>query len=92
MKTTIITLLSLFLLNGCDKDDKPADYNPQLPAITQTGANTFGVVLNNIIYVPRSSSNDIYNILYPKYNGVKFFIDDKSLSFLVKSVRITLTV
>ena len=82
MKTTIATLISIVMLGACSSD-KQTEYNPQLPPITQTGTNTFGVVLNNTIFVPRSSNNDIYNILYPKYNGVKFFIDDKSLSCLV---------
>jgi hypothetical protein len=82
MKTTIATLLIIFLA-GCSKDSATKDPVAQLPPETQTGTNTFGVVINNTIFVPRSSNNDINNILYPKYNGVKFFIDDKSFSFLV---------
>lgn len=67
MKTTIITLLSLFLLNGCDKDDNPIGYNPQLPAITQTGANTVGCKINGVIMVPRNSidSNFPYRNFFP---------------------------
>lgn len=53
MKTIIATLISIVMLGACSSD-KQTDYNPQLPPITQTGANTFGVVMNNTIFVPRS--------------------------------------
>lgn len=83
MKTIIATIISIVMLGACTSD-KPAEYNPQLPAITQTGANTFGVIINNKIFVPRSSKNDINNIFYPVYNGVFFTIDDKSFTSLIR--------
>jgi hypothetical protein len=82
MKTTIATLISIVMLGACSSD-KQTENTPQLPPITQTGTNTFGVVLNNIIFVPRSSSNDINNIGYPKYNGVLFTIDDKNFTCFI---------
>nr|WP_315201185.1 hypothetical protein [uncultured Flavobacterium sp.] len=54
MKTTIATLISIAMLGACTSD-KPADYNPQLPAITQTGANTFGCKINGVIMIPRDA-------------------------------------
>jgi hypothetical protein len=82
MKTTIATLLIIFLA-GCSKDTASKDPIAQLPPATQTGANTFGMVINNTIFVPKSSNNDINNILYPKYNGVLFTIDDKNFTCFI---------
>lgn len=56
MKHTILSFLSVFLLNGCDNE---AQFNPQLPAITQIGANTFGAIINGQIMVPRNSQGYI---------------------------------
>ena len=51
MKTTI--LLLFFVLASCTKDNANDDPTFQLPPETQTGANTFGVTINNKVYVPR---------------------------------------
>lgn len=56
MKHTILSFLSVFLLNGCDNE---AQFNPQLPAITQVGANTFGAIIKGQIMVPRNSQGYI---------------------------------
>lgn len=48
----IITILFLALLS-CTKDDIN-DKNFKLPPETQTGANTFGVTINNQVYIPRN--------------------------------------
>jgi hypothetical protein len=53
MKTII--LLPLFLLNGCD-NNKQDDYNPQLPPITTTGANTAGCIINGKVLIPKNGS------------------------------------
>lgn len=58
MKTTILMLLSIFLLNGCDKDSTK-DPIFQLPPETQTGANTFGAIINGKVMIPRNSSGYI---------------------------------
>jgi hypothetical protein len=54
MKNTIITLL-IILFASCSKDNNEENYNPQLPALTQIGANTFGAIINGKIMVPRNS-------------------------------------
>jgi hypothetical protein len=48
----LITVLLLALLTGCSND---SNSNPeaQLPPITQTGANTFGVTIKGKVYIPR---------------------------------------
>jgi hypothetical protein len=57
MKTTIATLLIIFLA-GCSKDSTTKDPIAQLPPATQTGANTFGVVINNQVFYPRDGSGN----------------------------------
>lgn len=55
MKTTIATLIFIVLLGGACSSDKQADYTPKLPPITQTGANTFGAIINGQVMIPRNS-------------------------------------
>lgn len=52
MKTTILFFMTFFLLASCTKDSTN-NINAQLPAETQTGANTFGVSINGKVYIPR---------------------------------------
>lgn len=47
MKKTIIACLAVLLFFSCKKDVK------ELPAPTQTGANTFGLKLNGTMWVPQ---------------------------------------
>ncbi|PQJ76686.1 hypothetical protein [Polaribacter glomeratus] len=56
MKTTFLkTTLLLFAITffNCENND-PQD---QLPPITQTGANTFGAIVNGRVFVPKDSFN-----------------------------------
>lgn len=50
MKTTILIIITFFLLASCTKDNPTSS---QLPPETQTGANTFGVTINGKVYIPR---------------------------------------
>jgi hypothetical protein len=56
MKTFFLTFLTFVLLTSCSKDDNKVvvDKTFQLPAETQTGANTFGVTIRGKVYVPRT--------------------------------------
>ena len=57
MKTTIV-LLFLALLS-CNKDSVKQDPIAQLPTETQTGANTFGCIINNQVFYPRDGSGNL---------------------------------
>ena len=46
----IITMLMLLCAASCKKDNKNED---QLPPATQTGANTFGCLVNGKVFVPK---------------------------------------
>jgi hypothetical protein len=52
-KTTLI--LFAFILFNCESQTEEESYNPELPAITETGANTFGCKINGEIMIPRDS-------------------------------------
>ena len=49
---TILPLL-LFLFIGCSGDDDSANPLDQLPPATQTGANTFGCLINGEPFTPK---------------------------------------
>ena len=53
-KTLLLTML-LATIFSCKKHKE--EYNPQLPPVTQTGANTFGCKINGQIMVPRDGKN-----------------------------------
>jgi hypothetical protein len=78
MKKTILTLMVLSILS-CNKkdDDESILFKDKLPEISSVGANTFGVIIDNAIYLPKSSKTEVY---YPKYNGVNLYTSDKSMS------------
>lgn len=53
MKNLILILLTAVSLSYCSKDDDKSSY--QLPPITQSGANTFGAIINGQVMIPRNS-------------------------------------
>ena len=59
MKHTL-TLALFLLLIACSSDSNPSD---GLPPATQTGANTFGCLIDGKLLVPRSGNNNIVNPL-----------------------------
>lgn len=57
MRTIILLLSTLFIFVSCDKDnDKPQNPIDQLPSATQTGANTFGCLINGEPFVVSNTS------------------------------------
>jgi len=54
MKQYIIILIALAFITCCKKDDIDAEL-AKLPPITQTGANTFGCLVNGKAVLPNSS-------------------------------------
>ena len=66
--------LSLLLLTQCSKckdDPQPADPAAQLPPATQTGANTFGCLVNGQPYTPSGNNGTAnFTVLYdPGFQG-----------------------
>jgi hypothetical protein len=59
-----ILTVTVFTFSECKKND----VIPQLPAETQSGANTFGCKINSIIYTPRGSGN-CYKYLVQYYRS-----------------------
>ncbi len=57
MKTIILFLI--FALSSCNKDSVKSDPIAQLPPETQTGANTFGCIINNQVFYPRDGSGNL---------------------------------
>ena len=54
---TLLGIVCLFIITacGCTKTTEEERWNPELPPITQTGANTFGCKINGVIMIPRDS-------------------------------------
>ncbi len=48
-----IAILLLTVLTGCSNDNSNSNPESQLPPITQTGENTFGVTIKGKVYIPR---------------------------------------
>ena len=88
-----VTLLAFASCKSCKKD---ADPENTLPPATQTGANTFGAVINGQAWVPNGRStipaikpiNDGYIGYEPKYSvHIRTYASDKSgLQLYVRSV------
>lgn len=58
MKKLLLLLLTTFSLSCCNNDnDKPQNPVDQLPPATQTGANTFGCLINGEPFVVSNTSN-----------------------------------
>jgi len=69
MKRTLATLALSFLIFSCKKDIK------ELPPATQTGANTFGAMVNGDMWVPQGfGSINASNILETRLLGNNLFI------------------
>ena len=68
MKTIYQTLAALLVITIFTFSHCKKEYIPQLPAETQTGANTFGCKINGNIYRARGSGN-CYNYLVQYYKS-----------------------
>ncbi|OGS69050.1 MAG: hypothetical protein A3G95_04400 [Flavobacteria bacterium RIFCSPLOWO2_12_FULL_31_7] len=52
MKKLLFLLLITFTLSCCNNDNNPFSGSDQLPAETQTGANTAGCLINGQVFIP----------------------------------------
>jgi len=74
MKNLLFLLIILFTLSCCDKDNNPFSVNDQLPAETQTGANTVGCLVNGQVFLPKQEGiNPDVNCFYQLVDGEYFF-------------------
>lgn len=72
MKNLLFILVLAFSLSCCDKDDdKPKNPIDQLPPATQTGARTFGCLLDGVAFVP-GNKNLAKDCVYQYVNGYYF--------------------
>lgn len=69
MKNLLLLILTVFILTSCDKDDKPKTELEKLPPATQTGARTFGCLLDGVAFVPTKSNCSSF---YQYVNGYYF--------------------
>ena len=70
MKKLIYILSFFLLLSGCSKDNNPTDPLAKLPPETQTGANTFGCIINGQVFYPRDGTSSLFN---PGGKGLKIW-------------------
>jgi hypothetical protein len=73
MRKLLLFFLTTLALISCDKDDD-APTNPvdRLPPATQTGANTFGCLLDGETFIPSGGTNPL-DCVYQLINGERFF-------------------
>ena len=91
MKKIILLLLTTVILSSCTKNDTTPPEVPkdQLPAITTTGANTAGCIINGKVIIPKNGVNGIsgstvYGLKYvvgPNF-GLPNFDDTFSLTII----------
>ena len=67
---TAILLLAITFLIACDKDEPTCQGIDCLPPATQTGAGTFGCLVNGVPYVDNSGR---FNCFYQFVNGEYYF-------------------
>ncbi len=73
MKNLILLLLITFTLSCCNKDDdQPKTELEKLPLATQTGANTFGCLLDGQAFIPSGGTNPL-DCVYQFVNGGYYF-------------------
>lgn len=69
-KLHFLLITALILLSSCHKDDDPIAPIDQLPPATQTGAGTFGCLVNGKPFIDDSGS---LNCFYQFVNGGYYF-------------------
>jgi hypothetical protein len=70
MRTIFLLLSILFIFVSCDKeDDKPKTELEKLPPATQTGAQTFGCLIDGKAFVPPKFGSNAPNAFYQFVDG-----------------------
>ncbi|MEO6868802.1 MAG: hypothetical protein ABI168_04100 [Ginsengibacter sp.] len=92
MKYLILAGCLTILMAASCKKNKPKTESEKLPSITQTGANTFGCLINNVAYIPGGGGvfDKILLVIYdPTFEGGNLSIRAKKIAN-GKSTSITL--
>ncbi len=87
MRNLLILFVFLTFLNSCDKDDNPKTALEQLPALTSTGANTAGCLVNGEAFLPKGN---LPAPLFCQYTDQKHFsiaINEK-ISNTIRTVNV----
>ena len=71
MKNLLLLFTLILTLSCCNKDDNPFSGKDQLPAETQTGANTVGCLVNGDVFLPHAEG------INPEVNCFYQFIDNE---------------
>jgi hypothetical protein len=71
MKNLLLLFTLILTLSCCNKDDNPFSGKDQLPAETQTGANTVGCLVNGEVFLPHAEG------INPEVNCFYQFIDNE---------------
>jgi hypothetical protein len=73
MKKIALLLFINLVICGCDKDnDQQTNPIDQLPPATQIGANTFGCLLDGVVFKPGTTNNS-YQCFYQLVDGEYYF-------------------
>lgn len=73
MKKILVLLITVITFAGCSKDDvKPKTELEKLPAATQTGANTFGCLLDGKAFL-RGNTHNSLDCVYQFIDGEYYF-------------------
>src|ERR1035437_7369996 len=86
-------LLFCFCFAQCKKQPIAKTELEKLPPITQTGAYTFGCLINGVAYIPASPGiiHQVIDVLYdPTFQGGQFIIKTKNIKDLNNKVYINL--
>lgn len=75
MKKIFLLLLTSFAISCCNKDNDPQPVSEldKLPPATQTGANTFGCLLDGVAFLPDNLPNST-NYFYQFTGGNYYFV------------------
>ncbi|MCW3074370.1 MAG: hypothetical protein JWP69_1439 [Flaviaesturariibacter sp.] len=76
MKYLLSAIAFLMLTAMSCKKDKASNKEDLLPPITQTGAKTFGCLVNGKVYIPKGSNGSgtpNYRAIYELFNGRYYF-------------------
>jgi hypothetical protein len=79
----LLFLLTFFMLSGCNKDDNNCQGVECLPPATQTGAGTFGCLVNGVPYVDKSGS---FNCFYQLVDGEFYFGISAEFNKVIKGI------